>query len=135
MTPFGLKVRQLRLERGVSQKEMATALGVSAAYLSALERGHRSVPSWEFLQRVIGYFNIIWDDAEELAQLANLSGTRVVVDTEHLSADATMLANVLAGEIGSHLDSCTMPQVDRLDFGKTGNNQRIKAFKLRQVFR
>ena len=41
MTPLGLKLRELRRKKGVSQKEMAAALGVSAAYLSALEHGRR----------------------------------------------------------------------------------------------
>ncbi|TIT83335.1 MAG: helix-turn-helix transcriptional regulator, partial [Mesorhizobium sp.] len=36
MTPFGEKLRALRAERGLSQKAMAEAIGVSAAYLSAL---------------------------------------------------------------------------------------------------
>lgn len=99
MTPFGLKMRELRTAKNVSQKEMAKDLKISAAYLSALERGHRGIPSWEFLQRVIGYFNIIWDEAEELQRLAATSHTRVVVDTEKLSASATNLANCLANEI------------------------------------
>jgi len=54
MTPFGKRVRELRAEKGVTQKEMAAALGVSAAYLSALENGQRSAPGWDFLQRIIG---------------------------------------------------------------------------------
>ena len=45
MTPLGQKLRELRLKKGVSQKEMAAALGVSAAYLSALEHGRRGVPT------------------------------------------------------------------------------------------
>ena len=52
--------------KGVSQKEMAAALGVSAAYLSALEHGRRGAPTWAFVQKMIGYFNVIWDDAEDL---------------------------------------------------------------------
>ena len=96
MTPLGLKIRELRKQKGVTQKEMAAHLKVSAAYLSALEHGHRGAPSWQFLQQVIGYFNIIWDEAEELQKLAGFSRTRVVVDTEELSADATLLANCLA---------------------------------------
>ena len=99
MTPFGLKMRELRTAKNVSQKEMAKDLKISAAYLSALERGHRGIPSWQFLQRVIGYFNIIWDEAEELQRLAATSHTRVVVDTKKLSASATNLANCLANEI------------------------------------
>jgi transcriptional regulator with XRE-family HTH domain len=69
-TPFGKAVRHLRDRKGVSQKEMAAALGVSPAYLSALEHGKRGMPSFDFLQRVAGYFNVIWDEAEELFRIA-----------------------------------------------------------------
>lgn len=44
MTPFGKRLRELREERGVTQKEMAQALRVSPAYLSALEHGRRGQP-------------------------------------------------------------------------------------------
>ncbi|HAC57678.1 MAG TPA: transcriptional regulator, partial [Rhodobiaceae bacterium] len=37
MTPFGRKVRELRAARGLTMKEMAAALRVTPAYLSALE--------------------------------------------------------------------------------------------------
>ena len=100
MTPFGRRIRELRAERGVTQKQMAVALGVSAAWLSALENGHRGRPSWDFIQRVIAYFNVIWDDADELAELAHISHPRVVVDTAELSADATEFANLVADRIG-----------------------------------
>jgi len=36
MTPFGARLRALRAERGMTQKEFAAQLEVSAAYLSAL---------------------------------------------------------------------------------------------------
>ncbi len=101
MTPFGARLRSLRAERGVSQKEMAKALGVSAAYLSSLEHGHRGKPSWAMVQNVIGYFNVIWDEAEELERLAGVSDPRIVVDTSGLSPQATAFANRLAAEIGS----------------------------------
>lgn len=96
MTPFGEALRRLRAERRISQKDMAAALGVSPAYLSALEHGHRGRPGWEFTQRVIGFLNIIWDDAEELEDLALLSDPRTTIDTSGLSAEATLFANRLA---------------------------------------
>jgi transcriptional regulator with XRE-family HTH domain len=104
VTPFGERLRALRRQRGISQKDMAAALGVSAAYLSALEHGHRGAPSWAMTQKIIGYFNVIWDDAEELQQLAARSDPRVVVDTAGLSPKATELANRLAGAIGELSD-------------------------------
>ena len=96
MTPFGERIRQLRNKRNISQKEMANALGVSPAYLSALEHGKRSAPSFDFVQRIIIYFNIIWDEADELVLLAGLSHPRVIIDTAGLSAKATHLANKLS---------------------------------------
>lgn len=99
MTPFGEKLRDLRAERGISQKDMAEAIGVSAAYLSALEHGKRGQPTWDKLQRIIQYFNIIWDEAEELQRLAMISDPRVTIDTGGLSPAATELANLLAMRI------------------------------------
>jgi transcriptional regulator with XRE-family HTH domain len=101
MTPFGERLRQMRRAKGVSQKQMAASLGVSAAYLSALEHGKRGLPSWAMLQKIIGYFNVIWDEAEELHRLARNSDPRVVIDTGGLPASATALANLLARRISS----------------------------------
>lgn len=110
MTPFGERLRQLRQERGLNQKEMAKALQVSAAYLSALEHGRRTQPTFPFVQRVIGYFNIIWDDAEELQRLAALSQPRVTVDTAGLDPAATEVANLLARNV-RQLDKTSLASI------------------------
>ena len=107
MTPFGAKVRALRATRGISQKRMAADLGLSAAYISALERGRRGRPATGLVMQICGYFNLIWDEAEDLARLAHLSHPRVVVDTQGLSARATELANLLAERI-AELDEETV---------------------------
>ncbi len=100
MTPFGQKIRQIRRAKNVSLKEMAEGVGVSSAYLSALEHGKRGTPTWAMVQRIIAYFNIIWDEAEELQRLAEISNPRVVVDTAGLDPKATELANRLSTDIG-----------------------------------
>ncbi|WP_417422996.1 helix-turn-helix domain-containing protein [Hoeflea sp.] len=125
MTPFGEALRRLRAERGVTQREMAKAIGVSPAYLSALEHGQRSEPSWQFVQRVIGYFNIIWDEAEELQALSGLSRPKVTIDTAGLTPKATEVANRLAAAI-SRLDADTLDQIGKLiETGETdGDNPR-----------
>jgi len=107
VTPFGAKVRALRATRGISQKRMATDSGLSAAYISALERGRRGRPASGLVMQICGYFNLIWDEAEDLARLAHLSHPRVVVDTQGLSARATELANLLAERI-AELDEETV---------------------------
>ncbi len=99
MTPFGTRVRELRARRKIPLKKMAEDLGVTSAYFSALEHGHRGRPGSGLIQQISGYFELGWDEAEDLKRLAELSHPRVTVDTAGLSAAATELANVLAENI------------------------------------
>jgi transcriptional regulator with XRE-family HTH domain len=110
MTPFGQKIRDLRTARGSSLKEMAAALRVTPAYLSALEHGRRGRPSWRLVQSIIGYFNVIWDEAEEIERLARISHPRITIDTAGLDPKATELANRLAEEI-AHLSGAEMEKL------------------------
>ena len=99
MTPFGVKLRQIRAERGMTLKEMAESLGVSSAYLSALEHGRRGRPAHPMVVALCAQLNIIWDEADELVALARRSHPRVTVDTAGLAPQATELANLLAERI------------------------------------
>ena len=103
MTPFGAKLRKLRSERRLTQAEMAQAIHVSPAYLSALEHGKRGRPSWHLIQSIIAHLNVIWDEAEELIKLSRVSHPKVTIDTAGLSPLATEFANELSLRI-SKLD-------------------------------
>ena len=107
LTPFGERLRVLRQQRGLTQAQMAKAIRVSPAYLSALEHGKRGRPSWHLIQAIIQHLNIIWDDAEELIRLSRISHPKVTIDTSGLSPLATALANELATKI-SKLDETTL---------------------------
>jgi transcriptional regulator with XRE-family HTH domain len=100
MTPLGARIRELREARGISLKQMAAALNVSSAYLSALEHGRRGKPTGFLLHRMIAFFNVIWDEAEELQRLAEMSDPKVTIDTGGLIPEATELTNRLAADIG-----------------------------------
>jgi transcriptional regulator with XRE-family HTH domain len=121
MTPFGEAVRKLRERKGVTQKQMAAALDVTPAYLSALEHGKRGVPTFVLLQRIAGYFNIIWDEAEDLFMLARGSDPRVVIDTSGMEPQYTALANRLAGQF-RFLDKDAVEALDTIleNSAKTG---------------
>jgi transcriptional regulator with XRE-family HTH domain len=110
MTPFGIKMRELRRVRSITLKRMAEDLQISPAYLSALEHGHRGRPSPVLLRQICSFFNVIWDEAEELQRLAAISHPRIVVDTAGLSPKATELANRMAERIGE-LDDATLEAV------------------------
>jgi transcriptional regulator with XRE-family HTH domain len=110
MTPFGQKIREYRADKGISLKKMSEDLGVTSAYFSALEHGHRGRPGSGLIQQICGYFDLIWDEAEELRRLAELSHPRVTIDTAGLSPNATYLANILSERIGQ-LDEQTIEWV------------------------
>ncbi|WP_417667923.1 helix-turn-helix domain-containing protein [Roseibium sp.] len=110
MTPLGAKIRELRQKRNVSLKEMAAALSVSSAYLSALEHGKRGKPTWFLVQRIITYFNVIWDEAEEIQRLAELSDPRVTIDTSGMDPRATELAN----RLGTNIAGLSQESLDHL---------------------
>lgn len=43
-TPFGIALRQLREEKSLKLHDVATAVGVSSAFISAIETGRKSIP-------------------------------------------------------------------------------------------
>jgi len=96
VTPFGEKLRALRTARGISQRELAAALLVSPAYLSALEHGRRGAPSAGLIHQICAYFGLIWDDADELLALARISRPRLKLNTAGLTPEQTALGNAFA---------------------------------------
>ena len=103
MTPFGQRMRELRAERGLTQQQQAEQLGVSKAYISALEIGKRGKPSSPFVDQICVWLGLIWDDAEELKTLAAMSHPKPVIDASGKHPEAVALANLLAQNI-EHLD-------------------------------
>lgn len=101
MTPLGARLRALREGRGLTLAQMAADLGVSAAYLSAVEHGKRARPRSGFLELVNACLTLDWEEAEDLRRLAEISRPRVMLDTAGLSPKATELANRLADRIRS----------------------------------
>jgi len=116
MTPFGEKLRDLRAARSETLQEMAAALGVSAAYLSALEHGKRGRPNRRLVHRICQHLGIIWDEAEELQRLADVSHPRVVVDTAGLSSSATLLANRLSERISELSEERLQELLDQIEW-------------------
>ena len=99
MTPFGAKIRDWRQRRGCTMYQQAEALGVSAAYLSALETGTRGRPSAVLVDQICVWLGLIWDDAEELKRLAVLSHPKPTINARGHSAEAIYMVNFLARNI------------------------------------
>ncbi len=73
---IGPVVKNLRLDRGLSQEGLANLANVSSGYLSKLERGLYKEPSYEVLSRIAGALQV------PTAQLYQEAGM------EHLLAEA-----------------------------------------------
>ena len=110
MTPFGARLRELRAQKGIQLTRMAEDLNISAAYLSALEHGNRGKPAPGLVMQICGYLGCIWDEAEDLKSLADISHPKVTLDTSGLTPAKTELAN----RLGACLKDLPDATVDRL---------------------
>ena len=99
MTPFGIKLKYIRVQRQKSIKDLSKALKVSIAYVSMLENGKRGRPADGLIELICSYFNLSWEEADELKFLAQHSDINTKMNSEKLSLNATMLTNVLKNNI------------------------------------
>ena len=99
MTPFGIKLKYIRTERHKSLKDLSKALKVSTAYVAMLETGKRGRPADGLIELICSYFNLSWEEADELKYLAKHSDINTKMNSENLSLCATMLTNVLKNNI------------------------------------
>ena len=99
MTPLGFKLKYIRVKRHKSLKDLSKALKVSIAYVSMLENGKRGRPADGLIELICSYFNLSWEEADELKFLAKHSDINTKMNSEKLSLNATMLTNVLKNNI------------------------------------
>ena len=128
MTPFGVKIRDWRQRKDRTLNEQADALGVSAAYLSALENGARGRPSNVLVDQICVWLGLIWDDAEDLKRLAALSHPKPTVNARGQSAEAIYMANFLAQNIDrlSADDCCAIRDVIANRLQQVGDEEASK---------
>ena len=99
MTPFGIKLKYIRVQRHKSLRDLSRVLKVSTAYVSMLENGKRGRPADGLIELICSYFNLSWEEADELKFLAKHSDINTKVNSKNLSLNATMLTNVLKNNI------------------------------------
>ncbi|MBL6622389.1 MAG: helix-turn-helix domain-containing protein [Alphaproteobacteria bacterium] len=112
MTPFGVKMRELRAAKKRTMQQQADFLGVTPAYLSALERGRKGRPSPALVDQICAWLGLIWDQAEELKMLAGLSHPAPRIRSGRLAPPAILLANRLAQNI-DRLDDTACQRLDK----------------------
>jgi len=114
LTDFGKAVQKLRIEHAVSQKEMATGMGMGSTYLSALEHGERTLND-DHVQRAVKF----WASRatrEEVAELQKAAaGTTKVLDTSHVDPDR----RILIAKFAKRLQEGKEPPKEVLDWVET----------------
>ena len=77
MTPFGKFSREIRLQRGLKLKDQAEKMGISSAFVSALEHGHRGLPPSGYLNKMESVLNMTEAESGLMLTASNHSINRV----------------------------------------------------------
>lgn len=70
---FGDFLHRKRIEKGVSYRDLAAVLGVSAPYISDIEKDRRNAPAMDKLEKLAAYFML---SAEEKTIMFDLAGEK-----------------------------------------------------------
>lgn len=98
LTEFGKRVRKARIDAGVTMMEMATELGTTPSFLSAMETGRKKVPA-EWIGQIQAYFAGRGVEVADLGVAAEVSNRSVSL--EGLSREHQMLVAGFARVLSS----------------------------------
>ena len=73
---FGRRLRALRIERAMTQEDLANAAGVSTVFISSIERG-KYAPSFDNLAKLARVLDVPVKDLFEFADVGALARKRV----------------------------------------------------------
>ncbi len=100
LTSIGRFLRKLRIDNGEILKEMADALGVSSAFLSAVENGKKKMPtSW--FEKLKSIYSFTKDEAEALRVAVIETNDVVELDLQNVTDRNRALAISFAREFDS----------------------------------
>lgn len=80
LTPFGIAVRKLRLDKGMRLLDLAYLIGKSAAFISAVETGRKSIPDG-YIRALAGAMNLSAAEIRDLRRAADRTRKEVKVET------------------------------------------------------
>lgn len=98
LTSLGKKIRILRINAGENSVKMASKLGITLPYLSAIENGKREIPK-NFLERIFKAYSLTDDEKEDFKKAYNLSVNEIRVNMRNLSEEKKDLSLLYARKI------------------------------------
>ena len=95
ITKFGEYARDLRIDRGENLKEMAKNLGVSSAFLSAVENGKKQVPK-TWYEKISSIYELALKEKEKLKKAIEESKNMLVLNLQNVTQANKEFALVFA---------------------------------------
>ena len=84
MTEFGKELRKLRIDRSEIMRTMAGKLGITSAYLSAIECGKRNIPD-DFIDKITTIYELNNEEKAKLEDNAAIANHKVLIDFNYVS--------------------------------------------------
>ena len=101
---FGDFLHQKRIAKGDSYRDLAAVLGVSAPYISDIEKDRRNAPSMEKLEKLSEYFGLTADEKALMFDLAGKKKSEVAPDIPGYIKEHDYVASALrtARDLGAN---------------------------------
>ena len=109
LTSIGRFLRKLRIDHGEILKDMADALGVSSAFLSAVENGKKKMPEG-WIEKLKSIYSFTAEQAEELQAAVIDTNDAVELNLQNATPGNRALAISFAREFDS-LDDETSKKI------------------------
>lgn len=84
ISKFGICIKKIREKENDSLRQMAIKLGISAAFLSAMEVGRKPIPV-EYLDKIKAIYNLSHEDEIELENSIYETNERVPIELEAMT--------------------------------------------------
>jgi transcriptional regulator with XRE-family HTH domain len=112
LTALGKTLRKMRLDNGEILKTMADRLGISSAYLSAIEMGKRNIPA-DFISKLTEIYGLDDESTMKLEESRQESIKEVSFGIDGASANKRAAALVFARKFDD-LDELTASKILRI---------------------
>ena len=80
---FGPFIREIRIQKGLGQRELASKIGVSASYLNDIEKDKRTAPKLDIIKKISKILSI---DNKKINDLAVISKNTLATDINEFIA-------------------------------------------------
>lgn len=109
LTELGKELRKIRINRDEILKDMASKLGITPAYLSAIENGKRT-PTKKFMDTLFSIYKISEEEQKNLTQIFHSTIDNVSINLSDHSQEHKDLGLVFARKF----EGLTPDQIDKL---------------------